>query len=127
MSQHKNQAINIGEREKSKRMLLGYSMLAVTVISYCLFLILAFPWRFSLSLILPIALMYFGFLQARASTCVLLAMRGTQLLDKQETMLPDEQAEVIKDKARLILNRTITLAILTTAFLCLVHYYLVVS
>lgn len=60
--------MNIGESEKRKRLILGYVMLIITTICYVVLLLFAFPWRYSLSLILPVALMFFGFLQAKEST-----------------------------------------------------------
>lgn len=63
-----DQNINICERERRKRYFLGYLMLGIALVSYTSLLLLEFPWRYSLSLILPLALMYLGFLQAREST-----------------------------------------------------------
>ena len=81
--------MNLGPRERHRRLLGGYLGTAVTIAAFVLLLVLHARRGFRLLLFVPIAFAAVGYLQYSAKTCVHLAARGLRNLDAGDEKLTD--------------------------------------
>ena len=110
---------NIGEKEKRKRLVFGWMMLVVSIVSA--FALYSHPPGALQRLILFIPLFFtcLGFIQFKQKICALHGLRGTQNLDSGDKKIVDPNlAEVLRKTSAKILLLTIGIAsVLTLIFL----------
>jgi hypothetical protein len=109
------QCINIGPRQRARRVWIGTGLLAVAVLSAAALLSehAARPWR--LLVFVPLLLGLIGLLQVPAKTCVALAARGLKDLDDGEVKVksPDELRQLSAQARRVIAQATAVATLLT--------------
>jgi hypothetical protein len=107
----KDEAANIGPRERRKRRLLGVVSLTVAVgVAFVLVTFDASRWL-RLVVFLPLWLAGLGLLQARDKTCIALAARGVCNMDAGEEPVADSTlAARLRDKAAHIRRRALLVA-----------------
>jgi hypothetical protein len=81
--------MNLGPRERQRRLVGGYLGLGVTVVAVVLLWVLHARRGWRLVLFVPVALAAIGFIQYRARTCVHLAVRGLRNLDEGDEKITD--------------------------------------
>ncbi len=108
--------INIGSRERRKRLVMGIVMLALGAVFALVFIKSSSPSWWRLVAFILFWLGALGIFQARDYTCVALALRGKQNMDSGETFVkggPIRKRLLIQ--ARNILIKSFALAALLTA------------
>jgi hypothetical protein len=81
--------LNLGPRERHRRLLGGYLGTAVTIVAMVVLLVLHARRVLRLLLFVPLAFAAVGYLQYSAKTCVHLAARGLRNLDAGDEKLTD--------------------------------------
>ena len=102
---------NLGPRERRKRLWLGVaSLVSAAVLAFAL-VVLEWPRVARLVVFLPLWMASLGFTQARESTCVALAARGTCNFDDGERLIEDGPvAAALRHRPRRIHRRATLLA-----------------
>lgn len=106
---------NIGEKEKRKRLTLGWMMLVVSIISF-------FTLRNTSGrplLFIPVFFSCLGFIQVKQKMCVFYGLRGTQNMDAGEKKITDPSLAGVlrKTSMRILLLATGIAGAVTLAFL----------
>ena len=114
-------AANIGPVGRRRRLLVGAAVLVLTAAAAVLLAVTGTERWIRLLLLLPFLLGALGVFQARESTCVVLARRGTRDLDGGEESLedPDLAAALRRRAARVWAFAAGAAALLTVAALVL--------
>jgi hypothetical protein len=110
--------VNLGPRERRKRLVIGVVWAAVTVaVTALMFLLQAARW-WRLTLFVPCWFAALGFLQAQANTCVYLASRGMINLDTGVESIRDEElSRQLRRQARKIHLKALAVGAVVTAAL----------
>jgi hypothetical protein len=112
------QCINIGPRQRARRVRVGAGLLAVSVLlgAVLLFEQAARPWR--VLVFVPLLLGSIGLLQVPAKTCVLLAARGLKDLDDGEIEIvdPEERRKLARQARRVAAQAAAIATVLTVGF-----------
>jgi hypothetical protein len=112
------QCINIGPRQRARRVRLGAGLLAMAILlgAVLLFEHAARPWR--LLVFVPLLLGSIALLQVPVRTCVLLAARGLKDLDDGEVEVrdPAEQRQLAMQARRVALQAAAVATVLTVVF-----------
>ncbi len=102
---------NLGPRERRKRLLLGVVSLGSAVALVFAAVALEWPRAARLIVFIPLWMAALGLTQARESTCVGLAARGTCNFDTGERLIEDGPvAAALRRRARRITRRATILA-----------------
>jgi hypothetical protein len=110
-----SEAINIGERERRKRRLLGIVALTVGVAASFVLVASRAPRPLRLVVFPPVWIAGLGLLQSREKTCIALAARGTRNMDSGEEKIEDASLiESLRAKSRRINRRALTTAAVVT-------------
>jgi hypothetical protein len=114
-----SEAINIGERERRKRRVLGMVALTVGVAASFVLVASRAPRPLRLVVFFPVWIAGLGLLQSRERICISLAARGVRNMDAGEEQIEDESliAE-LRARSRRINRR----ALLTAAVITLVTF-----
>jgi hypothetical protein len=112
------QCINIGPRQRARRVRLGAGLLAGAVLlgAVLLFEQADHPWR--LLVLIPLLLGLISLLQVPARTCVLLAARGLKDLDDGEVEIvdPEERRKLALQARRVAAQAALIATGLTVGF-----------
>lgn len=110
-------AVNIGPRERLKRLIMGIVSLAASAVLVFVFVGYDAPRLVRVLVFLPLWMASLGLFQARENTCIALASRGTCNMDSGEQPVGDERSVArLRLQARRIHRRAlITAAVLTLA------------
>jgi hypothetical protein len=110
-----SEEVNIGERERRKRRLLGMVALTVGVAAAFVLVASRAPRPLRLVVFPPVWIAGLGLLQSREKTCIALAARGARNMDAGEERIEDESliAE-LRAKSRRINRRALTTAAIIT-------------
>ena len=109
-------AMNIGPKERRKRWITGLVLLLVTANFAFLLIQSGMDRLWRLSLVLPFTFCFLCILQARAKTCVVLAVQGVRNMDQGNQKLNDQAMDVaVRKTAIRVLIQAIVAANLLTA------------
>jgi hypothetical protein len=113
--------MNLGPRERRRRLLGGHAATAVALAALVILVVLHARRPYRLVLFVPLAFAAVGYFQYAARTCVNLAMRGVRNLDAGEEKLTDFTARLALRRRA---ERVILLSLATSAALTLLAYAL---
>lgn len=108
-------AINIGPRERLKRLVMGIASLVASAVLIFVFIGYDAPRMARVLVFLPLWMASLGLFQARESTCIALASRGTCNMDSGEQAIDDERViDRLRLQARRIHRRALIMATVLT-------------
>jgi hypothetical protein len=114
-------AINIGRRQRRLRLAFGLTMLAAALAGGAWAVAAGAPPALRATLAVPFFLAGLGIFQARAQTCVALALKGTRNLDAGEEPVADAgESRQLRRQARAVLLQSLAFAVAITAAVLLV-------